>query len=180
MLNETARAAAHYAYSDTRSLDAAISAYLAAVVSGDVAGLTPLIWVTTWGLGSREDGDEWYQATTPFGSYHVNRCEGEWLWRYCFDEYYDEDEASCNDLQSGKNAAQAHWDERVADIVAPAVSHIQSQAAMIAQLEASLSRFVDICSDMRGEWIGARHLDAGLLRSAHSDARRLLNGECKG
>lgn len=128
MLNETARAAAHYTYSDTRSLDAAISDYLAAVVSGDVAGLVERL---------------------RFNGRHLT--------------------------EDRQDAEARRFTER-----SEAASLIQLQAARITQLEANLSRFVDICSDIRGEWIGARHLDAGLLRSAHADARRLLNGERKG
>ncbi|MEM9354632.1 MAG: hypothetical protein AAGB04_00330 [Pseudomonadota bacterium] len=55
-------------------------------------------------------------ARTPFGSYWVS-CEpdgSECKWSYCFDEYYDEDEVSCETPQEGMQLAFEHWCERLA------------------------------------------------------------------
>ena len=75
----------------------------------------PLEWGISW--GPDEDGDESHQAGTPFGSYSVEKSGGRWKWGYCFDEYYDEAESECDDLDAGKRAAQEHWDGRVQPIL---------------------------------------------------------------
>ena len=75
----------------------------------------PLSWEYSW--GPDQDGDESHAAGTPFGSYRVEKYEGRWKWRYCFDEYYDEDESECESLEEGKQLSQAHWDERVQSIL---------------------------------------------------------------
>lgn len=72
----------------------------------------PLEWVA-W-----VDG---FQAHTPFGSYTVEPPDHEigrrsHTWRYCFDEYYDEDTTTCDTIEDGKAAAQAHWNDRVSGI----------------------------------------------------------------
>jgi|GEM_PF-3871195 hypothetical protein len=77
---------------------------------------SPLEWEVSW--GPDEDGDECHSANTPFGSYRVERCDGRWKWRYCFDEYYDEDESECDGLEDGRLLAQSHWDDRVQAILA--------------------------------------------------------------
>jgi len=76
-----------------------------------ISGVAPLAWVV-WCDG--------WQAHTPFGSYTVepnSRASG-WLWRYCFDEVYDEDSFSCDDADEGKSLAWAHWLDRVSPVVA--------------------------------------------------------------
>lgn len=78
----------------------------------------PLEWALAW--GPDEDGDESHAAGTPFGSYTVEKFEGRWKWRVCFDEYYDETEGECDDLDEGKRLAQSHWDERVQPIMSRA------------------------------------------------------------
>jgi hypothetical protein len=85
---------------------------------------SPLAW--TLDMEPNEDGDEIHSANTPFGSYRVEKYEGRWKWRYCFDEYYDEDENSCDDLAEGKQFAQAHWDDRVQSILANRVALTQA------------------------------------------------------
>jgi len=77
---------------------------------------SPLIWTLAWGPDT--DGDESHTASTPFGGYSVEKQEGRWKWAYCFDEYYDEDTSECDGLDHGKQLAQAHWDERVQEILA--------------------------------------------------------------
>jgi hypothetical protein len=76
----------------------------------------PLNFSRVWGPDAA--GDESHEAPTPFGSYRVEKCGGRWQWRYCFDEYYDEDETPCNSYEEGVAAAQAHWLDRVAPIFA--------------------------------------------------------------
>lgn len=105
----------HGSTNDQRgALSDAILAYLEAATPPDVAGFTPLEWSLTW--GPDEDGDESHTASTPFGNYTVERIDGRWAWKYCFDEYYDEDQQSCDSLEEGQKAAQADWNERVVTI----------------------------------------------------------------
>lgn len=67
-----------------------------------------------------EDMGYYHSAHTPFGSYTVKRVDGTgWQWGYCFDEYYDEDNFSCDSEADGKNAAENNWQERIAPIIAP-------------------------------------------------------------
>ena len=91
-------------------LRAALSAPKAEAVT-----VKPLEWKLSW--GPYDDGDECHTAFTPFGSYSVKRIDGEWVWGFCFDEYYDEDEFDCADIKDGKRSAEAHWQDRCSDIV---------------------------------------------------------------
>jgi len=77
---------------------------------------SPLEWTKAW--GPDQDGDESHSATTPFGPYSVERWCGQWRWRYCFDEYYDEEEADCSSIDEGKILAQEHWDRRIQPLLA--------------------------------------------------------------
>lgn len=64
-----------------------------------------------WMRGS----DDW-SASTPFGSYRVYKSEySGWKWGYNFDEYYDEDEFSCNSLEDGMSEAGENWLSRILD-----------------------------------------------------------------
>jgi hypothetical protein len=82
----------------------------------EITWTAPLEWKLNW--GPDEDGDENHVAETPFGSIYVERSEGRWKWRYCFDEYYDEQTSECDGLEDGKRLAQDFWDERVQPILA--------------------------------------------------------------
>ncbi len=74
---------------------------------------TPLNWIDL------PDGGA--SATTPFGSYAVERAEPEFgiafpRWSYRFHEYYCEERFECESIEEGKALAQAHWNERVSGI----------------------------------------------------------------
>ena len=83
-----------------------------------LVGVKPLEWVKSW--GPDEDGDESHTASTPFGNYTVERLDGRWKWRYCFDEYHDEDNFGCDGEAEGKACAQAHWADRLSPALTPA------------------------------------------------------------
>lgn len=69
--------------------------------------IKPLVWQSS-------PRDEFHHTSVLFGSYSVEHTNDRgWRWSYCFGEYYDEDNAACDDLESGKSAAQAHWEERI-------------------------------------------------------------------
>ncbi|KAB2656296.1 hypothetical protein F9K94_17510 [Brucella tritici] len=91
---------------DVEDVDAALSAALPHISTG----VKPLEWVV-WCDG--------WQAHTPFGSYTVEPYDGCWKWRYCFDEYYDEEEFICEGAEDGKSKAQAHWIERISPALYP-------------------------------------------------------------
>lgn len=65
---------------------------------------SPLRWVEAW--HGREKAD------TPFGNFYAEHSR----WGYCFNEYYDEDELSCDGIEDGKAKAQAEWDKRLEPI----------------------------------------------------------------
>lgn len=67
------------------------------------------------------DGDKNYSASTPFGYIDINYDAGtrEWRWKYCFDEYHDEDENSCDSLKDGKAKANTFWRERLMPALTP-------------------------------------------------------------
>lgn len=82
-----------------------------------VEAVSPLDW-QPW----LDDGS--MRAETPFGAYTVEPPDREigrtdHVWRYCFDEYYDEDERSCDSIEEGMAEAQANWNERIMPILAP-------------------------------------------------------------
>jgi hypothetical protein len=85
--------------------------------------------------GPDEEGDETHRAHTPFGSYSVSCTSGRWEWSYCFDEYYDEADAECENLSEGIVAANAHWAERVAPIF-PALANPEAEARLRERDEA--------------------------------------------
>lgn len=86
----------------------------------EVAGwVTPLEWNTDWGPDA--DGDVCFTAGTPFGSFNVERLNGSWRWRYCFDEYYDEESFECEGEADGKQKAQEHWNGRLAPFIRSAL-----------------------------------------------------------
>lgn len=85
-------------------------------LSASPAGVVkPLEWKLSW--GPDQDGDECHVASTPFGTVAVERLYGKWQWRYCFDEYYDEDQTQCDSLEDGKAAAQAMWNSRISPLI---------------------------------------------------------------
>jgi hypothetical protein len=63
-----------------------------------------------------------YTASTPFGSFQVERWReegntakpwGPWKWGYCFDEYHDEYQGECASLEDGKQKAWKEWESRM-------------------------------------------------------------------
>ena len=68
-----------------------------------------------------EIDSEWQTAKTPFGIYwvKVNFEKTGWVWGYCFDDYYDEEEHECDGAEQGRMLANEHWQERIAPIIAP-------------------------------------------------------------
>lgn len=80
--------------------------------------LRPLNWRKT----KPSSYQQRYEATTPFGSFFVERYRENWednapwetwKWGYCFDEYYDEHFADCESSAEGKEMAQKEWDRRM-------------------------------------------------------------------
>lgn len=90
-----------------------------------------------------EKRDETYTtANTSFGSYSVDKSAYDgWQWSYCFEEYYNEGGASCDDMADGMARAEAHWRERVEPITAPLADRIAALEAENAGLKAALNAF---------------------------------------
>lgn len=58
----------------------------------------------------KEVRPDWFSVGAVFGSMHVEcHDDGCWSWRYCFDEYYDEGQHSCESAEAGKKAAEAFY-----------------------------------------------------------------------
>ncbi|SCW95833.1 hypothetical protein [Ancylobacter rudongensis] len=72
--------------------------------------IAPLVW---------EVSGRWETARTCFGTYQVWKSGDEWRWGYCFDEYHDEDDFSCDSLEEGKQLAWVNWCERLAKCLTP-------------------------------------------------------------
>lgn len=67
-------------------------------------------------------------ANSSFGSYYVESASGGgFRWGYCFDEYYDEDNFSCDSIDEGKAAAQKDWNDRTSDILDGAFSPVVAE-----------------------------------------------------
>ncbi len=86
----------------------------------DLYRIAPLDWRC---VRSADDPDgEWWTASTVFGSMDVQRDDGRCLWRYCFDEYYDEDSHACDDIDAGKVEAESYYLARLIPALTPEVS----------------------------------------------------------
>jgi hypothetical protein len=86
----------------------------------DLYRIAPLDWRCIRPAGD-PDGD-WWTVETVFGSMSVECDNGRFLWRYCFDEYYDEDSHTCESLEAGKAEAEAYYRERLLPALLPEVS----------------------------------------------------------
>jgi hypothetical protein len=79
-----------------------------------IAELSKVIAPLEWTGRRDEDGEQFYTAATRFGHYKVEfRNAIGWRWGYCFDEYYDEEENTCEGLRDGKRLAWLDWLERL-------------------------------------------------------------------
>lgn len=59
-------------------------------------------------------------AHTILGSIFVSRRSGSWWeWGYCFDEYYDEGQSSCDDKDDGIAKATAFYLDRILPCLNP-------------------------------------------------------------
>ena len=93
------------------------------------------------------EGESGYlSAHTPFGSYTVTKTPHTgWTWNYCFSEYYDEDSVSAEDEESAKAAANEHWQERIAPIVAPYLD-VKEAARTLAMVE-NIDQIAQACAE---------------------------------
>jgi hypothetical protein len=98
----------------------------------------------TFGLNWEPYGDDGsLSGHTPFGSYSVGRNNNRWVWRYCFDEYYDEDTIECENLGEAMAGAEAHWLDRIDgyDQARAAIKIVGEALAEDAPLIASQSEY---------------------------------------
>lgn len=58
---------------------------------------------------------DWWTASTVFGAIDVEKDEdsGKCHWRYCFDEFYDQDSHECESVEAGKAAAERFYLDRL-------------------------------------------------------------------
>jgi len=57
---------------------------------------------------------EKYRAYTPICSFVIEKwASGDWAYRYCFTEYYDDGGGMCKDLEDGKTKCGKIWTERI-------------------------------------------------------------------
>ncbi len=88
-----------------------------------------------------------YQAHTPFGSYTVEPEDGHWVWRYCFDEYYDEDRFICHDEQEGKRLSWENWLGRISPCISPSQSDHVAEISALREALAPLVAVADAYDD---------------------------------
>lgn len=63
---------------------------------------------------SATDLEKQYEACTPICRFEIEKwASGDWAYRYCFDEYYDDGMSSCRDLEDGKAICEKIWTERI-------------------------------------------------------------------
>ena len=74
--------------------------------------IKPLEWEAS------RDSD-WFTADTVFCSFHVQRVDDAWEWRYCIDEYHDEGSEQCESLEDGKQKAEAFYMKRLMPALEP-------------------------------------------------------------
>ena len=71
--------------------------------------IKPLEWT-----GKIEEEYDSLYSNTPFGNYYITMHEsGRLTWRYCFDEYYDEETFEVDSIDEAKEAALKHWTDRI-------------------------------------------------------------------
>jgi hypothetical protein len=63
---------------------------------------------------SHQDG-QFFSVGTPFGNYTIDAEDCQW--RFCFDEFYDEGEFTCDSVEECKTAAWNHWVERISPML---------------------------------------------------------------
>ena len=81
-------------------------------MSDQLYKLKPLDWVDD------VDGDA--STRTILGNIYVRKEEHSgWKWGYCFDEYYDADDFSCDDKADGIAKANAYYLSRIMDALIP-------------------------------------------------------------
>lgn len=74
--------------------------------------------VLTDPLEWEDGGENTITAYTPFGNYHVEKVNSvTWRWKYCFDEYYDEDQGTVITQEEAKHYCQQDWDKRIKPIL---------------------------------------------------------------
>ena len=56
---------------------------------------------------------EWWELENIFGTMMVEKRGDHYVFRYCIDEYYDEDEIHCNGFEEGKGIAESFYLERL-------------------------------------------------------------------
>jgi len=57
---------------------------------------------------------EKYEANTPICKFEIEQwASGDWAYRYCFDEYYDDGMYSCKNLKDGKAKCRKIWTKRI-------------------------------------------------------------------
>lgn len=80
--------------------------------------IKPLKWERSF-----SDDCQTYRASTTFGSFEVQRTNwdgdgwGDWMWSYCFDEYYDEAREACSSAVDGKRRCEKHWIARLESVL---------------------------------------------------------------
>ena len=104
-------------------------------VMPEVFTITPLVWLQS----PNADYPDWWTAQGR-GGYQVEKDRGQWKWKYCWDEYYDEDEISCERLEDGKQQAEAHYRERVLEFLTR-TALIQKDAADLERVIRVLERY---------------------------------------
>ena len=74
--------------------------------------IKPLVWEKLESVAP--DLKENHEAHTAFCSFKVEQwASGDWAYRYCFDEYYDEGRGGCKNLEDGKAKCEKIWIDKL-------------------------------------------------------------------
>jgi hypothetical protein len=74
--------------------------------------IKPLRWKKR--ESSWTDVIEVYESCTPVCCFEIIKyLSGDWSYKYCFSEYYDDGGSLCKDLEDGKAKCEKIWTERI-------------------------------------------------------------------
>ncbi len=76
--------------------------------------IKPLEWIDGTDEIVATDLSEIHESSTPIGTFDVQKMQsGDWYYRFCFDEYYDDGSGSCENLSDGKNICEKIWENKL-------------------------------------------------------------------
>lgn len=76
--------------------------------------IKPLEWKNKTDEITTTDLSELYESSTPISTFDIQKMQsGDWYYRFCFDEYYDDGGGLCEGLEDGKKICEKIWGNRL-------------------------------------------------------------------